>query len=59
MPETEDGKLTESVLTQSQAYEAPYRFVAQHYERERIVPLMLMLVAMETQSDALRAQPND
>ncbi|MGB9112017.1 MAG: hypothetical protein WCF24_04740 [Acidimicrobiales bacterium] len=54
MPEAEDLNLAEPVLTQSQAYEAAYRFVAQYYERERIVPLMLMLVAMEPQNDTYR-----
>jgi len=35
-----------NVLTPEQGYEATYRFVAQYYERERIVPLMLMLTSM-------------
>jgi hypothetical protein len=38
-------------LTERQAYEAAYRFVAQYYDRERIAPFMLMLVAMEPQAD--------
>src|SRR5664279_1229348 len=35
-----------NVLTPEQGYEATYRFVAQYYERERIVPLMLMLMPL-------------
>ncbi len=41
----------ETRLTVGQAYEAAYRFVAQYYERERIVPLMLMLHAMRPVDD--------
>lgn len=41
-------------LTTEQAYEAAYRFVAQYYERERIVPFMLMLKAMAPTADSLR-----
>lgn len=41
-------------LTSEQAYEAAYRFVAQYYERERIVPLMLMLTSMRPTSDGYR-----
>jgi hypothetical protein len=33
-------------LSVEQAYEAAYRFVAQYYNRERIVPFMLMLRSM-------------
>jgi len=54
MPGAEDPDLAEPMLTQAQAYEAAYRFVAQYYERERSVPLMLMLVAMEPQKDSYR-----
>jgi hypothetical protein len=43
-----------TTLTTEQAYEAAYRFVAQYYERERIVPFMLMLVAMEPEGDIYR-----
>jgi hypothetical protein len=46
-----------SLLTVEQAYEAAYRFVAQYYERERIVPLMLMLTAMTPTTD--RERTND
>jgi hypothetical protein len=47
-----DGSVGESpALSTHQAYEAAYRFVAQYYERERIVPLLLMLVAMEPKAD--------
>ena len=42
------------LLSEEQAYEAAYRFVAQYYERERIVPLMLMLHAMEPADDPYR-----
>jgi hypothetical protein len=42
------------MLTAGQAYEAAYRFVAQYYGRERIVPFMLMLVAMEPRGDLYR-----
>jgi hypothetical protein len=35
-----------ALLTVEQAYDAAYRFVAQHDERERIVPFMLMLGSM-------------
>jgi hypothetical protein len=41
-------------LTTGQAYEAAYRFVAQYYERERIVPLMLMLTSMRPTSVGYR-----
>jgi hypothetical protein len=41
-------------LTPEQGYEAAYRFVAQYYERERIVPFMLMLTAMRPTADAVR-----
>lgn len=41
-------------MTAEQAYEAAYRFVAQYYERERIVPFMLMLTAMQPVADPLR-----
>jgi hypothetical protein len=41
-------------LTAEQAYEAAYRFVAQYYERERIVPFMLMLTAMRPQRTRFR-----
>jgi hypothetical protein len=44
-------------LTPVQAYEAAYRFVAQYYERERIVPFMLMLTAMPPTAD--RERTND
>jgi hypothetical protein len=33
-------------LSTEQAYESAYRFVAQYYNRERIVPFMLMLSDM-------------
>ena len=42
-------------LTTEQAYEAAYRFVAQYNERERIVPLMLMLTSLRPTPDD--AQP--
>jgi hypothetical protein len=42
------------MITVDQAYEAAYRFVAQYYERERIEPFMLMLVAMEPRKDLYR-----
>lgn len=45
-------------LTPEQGYEAAYRFVAQYYERERIVPLMLMLTSMRPTSDDYQ-QTND
>lgn len=41
----------QDTLTTEQAYESAYRFVAQYYERERILPLMLMLTAMRPTSD--------
>ena len=41
MTATESGDLR---LTTEQAYESAYRFVAQYYKREPIVPFMLMLV---------------
>ena len=41
-------------LTVEQAYEATYRFVDQYYERERIVPFMLMLTAMRPTTDSVR-----
>jgi len=41
-------------LTVDQAYEAAYRFVAQYYERERIVPFLLMLTAMKPVDDHYR-----
>jgi len=44
-------------LTVEQAYEAAYRFVAQYYEREPIVPLMLMLTSMTATAD--RERTND
>jgi|ERR1700733_7828776 len=44
-------------LTPVQAYEAAYRFVAQYYERERIVPFMLMLTAVAPTAD--RERTND
>jgi hypothetical protein len=44
----------EERLTAAQAYESAYRFVAQYYERERIVPFLLMLTAMEPVSDQYR-----
>jgi hypothetical protein len=34
-------------LTTAQAYETAYRFVAQYYTREPVVPLLLMLSNME------------
>jgi hypothetical protein len=40
-----------TLMTVDQAYEAAYRFVAQYYERERIEPFMLMLVAMRPRKD--------
>jgi hypothetical protein len=43
-----------NVLTPEQGYEATYRFVAQYYERERIVPLMLMLTSMRPTPDEYR-----
>lgn len=43
------------LLTTDQAYEAAYRFVAQYYERERIVPLMLMLISMRPTPDESRS----
>jgi hypothetical protein len=46
-----------SPLTVEQAYEAAYRFVAQYYERERIVPFMLMLTSMTPTAD--RERTND
>ena len=47
--------LTESTpLTVEQAYEAAYRFVAQYYERERIVPFMLTLTSMRPTDDRER-----
>jgi hypothetical protein len=52
MASTEDASTT--VLTADQASEAAYRFVTQYCEREPIVPLMLMLVAMEPQADQYR-----
>ena len=42
------------MLTSGQAYEAAYRFVAQYYGRQRIVPFLLMLVAMEPKGDLYR-----
>ena len=44
-------------LTVEQAYEAAFRFVAQYYERERIVPFMLMLTSMTPTTD--RERTND
>ena len=44
-------------LTTEQGYEAAYRFVAQYYERERIVPFMLMLTSMTPTAD--RERTND
>ena len=44
-----------SLLTVEQAYDAAYRFVAQYYERERIVPFMLMLKSMTPTTDRERA----
>ena len=44
-------------LSVEQAYEAAYRFVAQYYERERIVPFMLMLTSMTPTAD--RERTND
>jgi hypothetical protein len=41
-------------LTVEQAYEAVYRFVAQYYAREPIVPFALMLTAMEPVNDHYR-----
>jgi hypothetical protein len=41
-------------LTPEQGYEAAFRFVAQYYERERIVPLMLMLTSMRPTADDQR-----
>jgi hypothetical protein len=43
-----------NVLTPEQGYEAIYRFVAQYYERERIVPLVLMLTSMRPTPDEYR-----
>ena len=43
--------MTDEALTTRQAYEAAYRFVAQYYDRERIEPFLLMLVAMEPVAD--------
>ena len=51
MTSTEGGELH---LTTEQAYEAAYRFVAQYYKREPIVPLMLMLVSMKPTVDEYR-----
>jgi hypothetical protein len=44
-------------LTVEQAYEAAFRFVAQYYQRERIVPFMLMLTSMTPTAD--RERTND
>jgi hypothetical protein len=43
-----------STLTPEQSYETAYRFVAQYYERERILPFMLMLTSMRPTSDDAR-----
>jgi hypothetical protein len=43
-----------NVLTPEQGHEAIYRFVAQYYKRERIVPLMLMLTSMRPTRDEYR-----
>ena len=51
MPPAED---VPNVLTPEQGYEATYRFVAQYYERERIVMLMLMLTSMRPTPDEYR-----
>jgi hypothetical protein len=51
MTATESGEL---LLTTEQAYESAYRFVAQYYKREPIVPFMLMLVSMEPKPDHYR-----
>jgi hypothetical protein len=51
MPPAED---VPNVLTPEQGYEAIYRFVAQYYERERIVPLVLMLTSMRPTPDEYR-----
>jgi hypothetical protein len=51
MPPSSD---TSTPLTPGQGYEAAYRFVAQYYEREGIVPLMLMLTSMRPTPDDAR-----
>ena len=43
-----------TALTPEQGYEAAFRFVVQYYERERIVPLMLMLTSMRPTPDEQR-----
>src|SRR5664280_392502 len=48
-----------NVLTPEQGYEATYRFVAQYYERERIVPLMLMLMPLLDLSTLIGLSPGD
>jgi|SRR5664279_1482453 hypothetical protein len=48
-----------NVLTPEQGYEATYRFVAQYYERERIVPLMLMLMPLLDLSTLIGLSPDD
>ena len=53
MTGTESGALH---LTTEQAYEAAYRFVAQYYKREPIVPFTLMLDSMEPKPDHYRTK---
>jgi hypothetical protein len=48
------GPADASPLTVEQAYEAAYRFVAQYYEREPIVPFMLLLTSMKPTADRER-----
>ncbi|MDQ1447286.1 MAG: hypothetical protein QOC79_257 [Actinomycetota bacterium] len=47
----DDRDSSDPILSVAQAYESAYRFVAQYSERERIVPLLLMLVAMRPEDD--------
>ena len=47
----DDRDSSDPMLSVAQAYESAYRFVAQYYERQRIVPFLLMLVAMRPEDD--------
>lgn len=48
-PESELGQ--SRGLSTRQAYEATYRFVAQYYDYERIVPILRLLSAISVTSD--------
>lgn len=51
------GAESEPLLTLDEAYRAAYHFVLQYYEREPIVPFMLMLADMRLEGERQTSDP--